>query len=203
MYISSYGFHSIGSLYKMKKYKRIKNIFTLLHAQTLINWLQFVLNIYECYVKRTKDSRTETQSKSVCCACARSRISSSIVFEQVSLVELYFLIYFNNKIYFLIFIWYFRLKVYKYSAILLDTGYIVHEKLRGGKLGPYAFSQASLIWSNMKVSCNGKCDFQYPPNSSPGFFVLLIYSVVRLSDHVTHSLILVKKALVFKVVGRI
>ena len=55
-----------GSLYKMKNYKRIKNIFTILHSQTFINLLQFDLNFYtNVYVWRTKNSRTETQSKTV------------------------------------------------------------------------------------------------------------------------------------------
>jgi len=47
-----------------------------------------------------------------------------------------------------------RLKVYRYSAILVDTGYIVHDKLQGGRIGAYAFSQASVMWSNMKITCN-------------------------------------------------
>ncbi|XP_057309993.1 cartilage oligomeric matrix protein-like isoform X1 [Hydractinia symbiolongicarpus] len=47
-----------------------------------------------------------------------------------------------------------RLKVYRRSAILLDTGYIIHNDIKGGQLGPYSFSQSGMIWSDVKVTCN-------------------------------------------------
>lgn len=49
-----------------------------------------------------------------------------------------------------------RLKVYRRSAILLDTGYIIHNDIKGGQLGPYSFSQSGMIWSDVKVTCNGE-----------------------------------------------
>ena len=50
---SSYGFHFIGSLYKMKKYKRIKKDF---HFTSRSN-LKFARNFIFVYEKRTKDLR--------------------------------------------------------------------------------------------------------------------------------------------------
>lgn len=47
-----------------------------------------------------------------------------------------------------------RLKVYKESAIWLDTSYIIHNKLNGGRLGPYSFSQPNLILSDIRIKCN-------------------------------------------------
>jgi len=47
-----------------------------------------------------------------------------------------------------------RLQVHKGFEMMVDTGYIVNEKLKGGKIGPYAFSQARMIWSNMRIECN-------------------------------------------------
>ncbi|XP_066924017.1 cartilage oligomeric matrix protein-like [Clytia hemisphaerica] len=47
-----------------------------------------------------------------------------------------------------------RLKVYKDLELMVDTGFLQNETLKGGKFGPYAFSQARMIWSNMKIECN-------------------------------------------------
>jgi len=40
--------------------------------------------------------------------------------------------------------------------MMVDTGFIVNESLKGGKFGPYAFSQSNVIWSNIEIECNGK-----------------------------------------------
>lgn len=47
-----------------------------------------------------------------------------------------------------------RLIVHRSSALFLDTGYIFDQHLRGGKIGPYAFSQAAVVWSGIKIKCN-------------------------------------------------
>ena len=50
---SSYGFYFIGSLYKMKKYKRIKKYFSLYFTvKTLINWLKFFSKFLFLFMKR-------------------------------------------------------------------------------------------------------------------------------------------------------
>ena len=47
-----------------------------------------------------------------------------------------------------------RLTVHKESSLFLDSGFIFDGSLKGGRIGPYAFSQANLIWSNMDIRCN-------------------------------------------------
>lgn len=68
-----------------------------------------------------------------------------------------------------------RLKVYRYSGMLLDTGYIVHKEIMGGQIGPYAFSQAGVMWSDVKITCNGKMfsgALVTRTGSRPGIFLL-------------------------------
>ena len=49
---------------------------------------------------------------------------------------------------------------------MLDTGYLKNDALKGGKLGPYAFSQSRVIWSNIQIKCNGNY-----------YFILIDYEV--------------------------
>ena len=43
---------------------------------------------------------------------------------------------------------------------MVDTGFLQNESLKGGRFGPYAFSQARMIWSNIKIECNGRILFK-------------------------------------------
>ena len=45
--------------------------------------------------------------------------------------------------------------------MLVDTGYIFNEELKGGKVGFFAFSQENVIWNNLKIECNGLSVFYY------------------------------------------
>ena len=52
---SSYGFHFIGSLYKMKKYKRIKKYFHFTSRSNSYKLIEICSKFYFVYEKRTKD----------------------------------------------------------------------------------------------------------------------------------------------------
>ena len=54
---SSYGFHFIGSLYKMNKYKRIKKYFHFTSRSNSYKKLKFARNFIFVYEKKTKDLR--------------------------------------------------------------------------------------------------------------------------------------------------
>ena len=56
-YAFSYGFHFMGSLYKMNKYKRIKKYFHFTSRSNSYKKLKFARNFIFVYEKRTKDLR--------------------------------------------------------------------------------------------------------------------------------------------------
>ena len=47
----------------------------------------------------------------------------------------------------------FRLKFFAGSKQIVDSGCVCDTTFKGGKLGVFSFSQANVIWSNMKYSC--------------------------------------------------
>jgi len=49
-----------------------------------------------------------------------------------------------------------RLTVHRHSALFLDTGLIFDHTIKGGRIGAYTFSQANVIWSNIKIECSDK-----------------------------------------------
>lgn len=46
-----------------------------------------------------------------------------------------------------------RLKVYSGKDMMMDTGCVCHNAIKGGRLGLFVFSQEKVIWSNMMNRC--------------------------------------------------
>lgn len=46
-----------------------------------------------------------------------------------------------------------RLKFFSGSTQVVDTGCVCDKAIIGGKLGVFSFSQANVIWSNIRYSC--------------------------------------------------
>ena len=51
---------------------------------------------------------------------------------------------------------FFRLVVNTEKGQLIDTGNLWDDSLPGGRLGMYVFSQAQVVWEDMKYVANGK-----------------------------------------------
>ena len=50
---------------------------------------------------------------------------------------------------------FYRLQVYRGSEMMTDSGNIEDNTHLGGRLGVFGFSQAKIIWSNMRHKCSG------------------------------------------------
>eukprot|EP00794_Sanderia_malayensis_P009735 gene9735-10730_t len=46
-----------------------------------------------------------------------------------------------------------RLQVYERSNLFIDTGFILANDIKAGKVGLYSFSQENVVWSNLRVEC--------------------------------------------------
>ncbi|XP_035662425.1 cartilage oligomeric matrix protein-like [Branchiostoma floridae] len=55
-----------------------------------------------------------------------------------------------------------RLKLYAGRQLVVDSGNVMDQSLRGGQLGVYSYSQQNVIWSNLVT----KCDDTLPPDYS-------------------------------------
>ncbi|XP_039274396.2 thrombospondin-4-like isoform X2 [Styela clava] len=49
---------------------------------------------------------------------------------------------------------YIRLKFYEVNKLVADTGAIIDNTVKGGRLGVFCFSQERIIWSHLKYKCN-------------------------------------------------
>lgn len=49
-----------------------------------------------------------------------------------------------------------NLKIFNGKRLVVDSGNVFDNTLKGGRLGMYAFSQEMIIWSNMVYRCNGE-----------------------------------------------
>lgn len=47
-----------------------------------------------------------------------------------------------------------RVKLFRNSDLIVDSGYIYDHTLQGGRLGVYCFSQEQITWSNLEYRCN-------------------------------------------------
>ncbi|XP_077966960.1 cartilage oligomeric matrix protein-like isoform X2 [Styela clava] len=56
---------------------------------------------------------------------------------------------------------YIRLKMFKGSQKVTDSGVIFDETMRGGRLGVFCFSQEKVIWSNLMYRCNDTLPHDY------------------------------------------
>ncbi|XP_078583878.1 cartilage oligomeric matrix protein-like [Branchiostoma floridae x Branchiostoma japonicum] len=55
-----------------------------------------------------------------------------------------------------------RLKLYAGRQLVVDSGNVMDQSLRGGQLGVYCYSQQNVIWSDLVT----KCDDTLPPDFS-------------------------------------
>jgi len=56
----------------------------------------------------------------------------------------------------------YRLKFFAGSTQIIDSGCVCDTTFTGGKLGVFAFSQANVIWSNIKYSCLTGTQYDLP-----------------------------------------
>nr|CAB3266941.1 trhombospondin Bi precursor [Phallusia mammillata] len=49
---------------------------------------------------------------------------------------------------------YIRIKFFEHSTLIADTGTILDNTVKGGRLGCFCFSQENVIWSNLQYRCN-------------------------------------------------
>jgi len=61
---------------------------------------------------------------------------------------------------------YIRLKMYEGKRLAADSGKILDDSIKGGRLGVFCFSQEKIIWSNLEYKCNDTAplDFSDPEN---------------------------------------
>ena len=48
-----------------------------------------------------------------------------------------------------------RLQVYEGKDKFFDTGCLYDRSIKGGRVGLFVFSQKAVIWSDVKVKCEG------------------------------------------------
>jgi len=49
-----------------------------------------------------------------------------------------------------------RLRIFKGQEVVADSGNVIENTLKGGRLGVFCFSQEDLIWSDLSYNCRQK-----------------------------------------------
>ena len=62
----------------------------------------------------------------------------------------------SKKLALFIFFHFFRLQVFEGKNLYFDTGCLFDKTIKGGKVGLFVFSQKNVIWSDIKVKCEGE-----------------------------------------------
>ena len=91
---SSYGFHFIGSLYKMKKYKRIKKYFHFTSRSNSYKLIEICSKFYFCLWKENK--WIETVKRCIISFCLK--INSSVLMKLLFSIFIFFLLYLTFNI---------------------------------------------------------------------------------------------------------
>lgn len=60
---------------------------------------------------------------------------------------------------------YIRLKMYEGQRLAADSGRIMDDSIKGGRLGVFCFSQEKIIWSNLEYKCNDTVPHDFYDNN--------------------------------------